>query len=122
MEVSDRGIVVLVSAVAAIAYAVVTARLRARRVRRYRAQFLPEVRDFLRAGSTYRVVLSSGTVLDSLRFIGTTQAAVPSGSSLRWLMVDWLAFARPDGRRLFLRPCTMKYYEEGDVAATYDGD
>jgi hypothetical protein len=119
---SDRGIVVVVSGVAAIAYAIVVARLRARRVRSYRAQFLPEVRDFLRAGSTYRVVLSSGTVLDNLRFVGTTQAAVPSGSSLRWLMTDWLAFARPDGRRLFLRPRTMKYYEEGDVATTYDVD
>ena len=106
-------ILILVTAV------MLASKVQARRARKFREQHLPSAGELLRPGAAYDVILTSGTLLVGVRFLGLTGGTATAQSGLPGTLTDWLVFGRPDGRRLAIRPNTIRLYEEERVEA-YD--
>jgi hypothetical protein len=90
----------------------VSSRLRDRRVRRLTRALLPEIKDHIKADKHYRIVLTSGSVLENVRFLGISHSQDKLAQYLPFPLQNWLVLEKPDGKRLFVRPNTVKYYEE----------
>jgi hypothetical protein len=95
-----------------IVYGIVSSRLRDRRVRRLSKALLPEVTDHIKADRSYRIVLTSGTVFDNVRFLGISRSEDGAAPFLSFPLQHWLVLEQPSGKRVFVRPNTVKYYEE----------
>ena len=93
-------------------YGIVSSKLRQRRAKRITQQYLPEIADHIKANSLYRVVLTSGTVFDGVRFVGISRTEDSLNRYLPYPLQHWLVLEVKDKKRLFIRPNTVKYYEE----------
>jgi hypothetical protein len=95
-----------------VIYGIVSSRIRDRRVRRLARELLPEVDDHIKADRTYKLVLTSGTVFDNVRFLGVSRSEDGNAQYLPFPLQNWLVLEQVGGKRLFVGPSTVKYYEE----------
>ena len=95
-----------------IIYGIVSSRLRERRLRRLSRKLLPEIKDHIKADRIYRIALTSGKVLDNVRFLGISHSEDERAQYLPFPLQHWLVLEKSDGKRLFVRPNSVKYYEE----------
>ncbi len=95
-----------------IAIAMVMSKVKARRISREARALLPEVPAHFQAGSTYRIVLTSGDVLADVRFIGISAPRAGAPDFLPFPLHNWVVLERPTGKRIFLKANTIRFYEE----------
>jgi len=95
-----------------IAYGIVSSKLSARRTRKRVARYLPEVSDHIQSGKAYRVLLSNGLVLPEVRFQGISSSTDRGADYLPFPLQHWLVLAKPDGKRVFVKPNAVRFYEE----------
>ena len=95
-----------------IVYGIVSSRLRARRLKRLTRELLPEVSDHFKAGTHYRIALTSGSIFENVRFLGISHVDDPRAQHLPFPLQHWVVLEKSDGKRLFVKPHTIKYYEE----------
>ena len=95
-----------------IIYGIVSSQLRDRRVRRLARELLPEIADPIKADRSYKLVLTSGTVFTDVRFLGISRSEDGNAAYLPFPLQHWLVLEQPGGKRVFVRPSTVKYYEE----------
>lgn len=103
---------IIASIILLVIYGIVSSRLRDRRVRRLSRRLLPEIHDHIKADRQYRIALTSGSVFDNVRFLGISQSEDGGAQYLPFPLQHWLVVEKADGKRLFVRPATVKYYEE----------
>lgn len=75
-------------------------------------RYLKEVDDYVRAGDTYTVVLADGKRFENAKIMGYSKFhdGVLGGS--HFPIGQWLVLELADGRRIFLRPHAIRYYEQ----------
>lgn len=95
-----------------VIYGIVSTRVRDRRVRRLSRSLLPDIKDHIKADRLYRIALASGTILDKVRFLGISNSQDKAVPCLPFHLQHWLVLEKEDGKRLFLRPNAVKFYEE----------
>jgi hypothetical protein len=98
------GIVVLVL------FGIVSSNLRNRKIRRLRREVMPVVDRAIRAGVRYNVFLSNGTVFRDVQVLGLTDA--PVGRFVDFPLESWLVLAQMNGKRVFIKPGSVRLFEE----------
>lgn len=99
------GVIVLL-----IVFGMVSSRLRKRKVRRLRQDAMPVVTQSVRVGIQYNVFLSNGSTFKAVKLVGLTEA--PTGQSVEFPLESWLVLERADGKRVFVRPSSVRFFEE----------
>jgi hypothetical protein len=95
-----------------IAIAISMSKRKASRLRREARSLLPEVHDHFKSGSTYRVVLTSGLVLDAVKFVGISAAREGAPELLPFPLQNWVILEKPDSKRVFVKSNAIRLYEE----------
>ena len=101
------GFIVLV-----IVWAYVASEVRAYRQRKAVRALLPEVHEHLTVNKHYRIHLSNGDVLENVRFVGISHPYGKGGEYLPFPLHDWVAVESADGKRSFIKPNTIRMYDE----------
>lgn len=96
--------------IALIVYGIISSKLRDRNIRRLRRKAMPVVSESVRAGVKYDVYLSSGVKFLGVRIEGLTDA--PLGQFVDFPLESWLVLVRQDGKRVLLKPGSVRYFEE----------
>ena len=104
--------VIVVSVCLWIAGALVSSKIKARRRNREARALLPEVHDHFRTGTTYRVLLTSGKVLEPVRFIGISKPQEGSPDFLPFPLQSWVILENANSKRIFLKANAIRMYEE----------
>jgi hypothetical protein len=93
-----------------IIYGIVSSKLRQRKMQRLRQEAMPVVSAAIRAGIVYNVFLSNGSVFESVKVLGLTDA--PMGRFVEFPLESWLVLEQPNGKRIFTKPTAVRYFEE----------
>ena len=93
-----------------IAYGIVSAKFRQRKMLRLRNEVMPVVPLSIRVGVTYKVLLSSGSRFSAVKVAGLTEAKL--GQFAEFPLQSWLVLERTDGKRIFVKPASVRYFEE----------
>src|SRR5690242_8258729 len=101
------GLIVLV-----IVWAYVANVIRSYRQRKAVRALLPEVHQHLTVDKHYRVHLSNGQVLENVRFVGISRPFGKGSEYLPFPLHDWVAVELPGGKRSFIKPNTIRMYDE----------
>ena len=75
-------------------------------------RYLTEVDDYVRSGTVYTVVLADGKRFENAKIVGYSQfndGLLAGGHSS---MGKWMIIELPDCRRIFLRPQSIRYFEQ----------
>jgi hypothetical protein len=83
-----------------------------RKTKKLTERYLKEVDDYIRTGERYTVVLSDGRRFEKAKIIGYSQFSdsVMAGSYMPtgyWLVLELI-----DERRIYLRPGSIRYFEQ----------
>jgi hypothetical protein len=95
-----------------ILFAYVSSKISDARLKRRTRKVLPEIQDFLQVNKCYKVTLSDGKILDSVTFLGISPIFGANPDYLPFPLQRWVILLRPNGKRLFLKPQAIRYYEE----------
>ena len=94
--------------VALIIYAIVASQISAARRRRKRRKRLPDAESPLLVGRRYNIQLSHGRVLGCITVVGMSEDVGDES----WQDREWIVGKREDGRRVYLRPNTIRFVED----------
>ncbi len=100
-----------------ILYGLVSTGLRSRRLRLASQAALPTLTEHLQADRRYNVFLSHGRTLSNVTFLGLSPThgySFPDLPDLPFPLAQWLILETEDGRRVFVKPHTVRLYEECD--------
>jgi hypothetical protein len=95
-----------------IAIAMATSKAKVRRMKREARALLPEVQDHFRVGTSYRVQINNGKVLEAVRFLGISQPRDGAPDYLPFPLQNWVVLEKPDGKRIFVKSNAIRLYEE----------
>ena len=95
-----------------VVWAYVASLIKDRRYRSAVRDLLPEINDHLKLNTIYRVHLSSGRILENVRFVGISRPYGKAGEYLPFPLHDWVAVEHEPGKRTFIKPSTIRIYEE----------
>ena len=101
------GVIVLV-----IVWTYISSQVRTYRQRKAVRTLLPEVNEHLTVNKHYRVHLNNGDVLENVRFVGISRPYGRAGEYLPFPLHDWVAVESADGKRSFIKPSTIRMYDE----------
>lgn len=99
------GVIVLL-----ILYAIVSSKLKARRIRIQREKSLPFIEDNVQPGVPYNVYLSDGKRFAGAQLLGTSDSAAGHYSIGGW--EGMLVFMQANGKRVFVRQASVRCIEE----------
>jgi hypothetical protein len=109
---SEVWAVIVVFILILIVYRIISSKLNARRMRHQLRQLLPELPDHIQVGQKYRVVLNNATTFEEVKFLGISRSFDKSNVFLPFPLQRWLILERPGGKRLFVKPESVRFYEE----------
>jgi len=95
-----------------IVIAMFISKRKASRLRAEARSLLPEVHDHFKSGSTYRVVLTSGLVLESVKFVGISATREGAPEFLPFPLQNWVILEKADTKRVFVKSNAIRLYEE----------
>jgi len=95
-----------------IIYGIISSRLKQRRIRKATAKIFPTVQDHIQADKRYNIFLSHGKTIQNVRFIGISPAFDQHNPYLPFPLCQWLIVEKADGARAYLKPETVKFYED----------
>jgi len=96
--------------VALIIYGIVSSKLRARKLARLRREAMPVVAQSIRSGQPYNVFLNNGATFKNVKVAGLTEA--PAGQFADFPLESWLVLEHADGKRVFVKPTSVRFFEE----------
>ncbi len=97
-----------------IVWAIVMSKVKARGIRAATEKVFPRVADHIQVDRRYDIFLSHGKTLRNARFIGISRAPDPNNPSLPFPLCEWLVVEKDDGKRAYVKPMTVRYYEDAD--------
>lgn len=112
MEYFWAGLVTLI--VLWIAGAIVASKIKNRRIRRATEKIFPKLADHIQADRRYNIFLSHGKTLQNVKFIGISPAHDQGNPYLPFPLCAWLIVEKANGKKAYLKPDTVKFYEDAD--------
>jgi len=98
-----------------ILWGIVTVKIKARRRREATYKIFPRVADHIQTDRRYNIFLSHGKSLQNVKFVGITPEYDPSNPYLPFPLCQWLVVEKATGSRAYLKPETVRFYEDADV-------
>lgn len=95
-----------------IIYGIISSKLKDRRLRKASRDLLPALRDHFHAGKIYHVFMSHGQRFDGVKFLGLSEPYDPNNQYLPFPLCQWLILEKPDGKRIYVKPTAIRYYED----------
>lgn len=95
-----------------IIWGIVSSKMKSRRIRKETEKMLPKVVDHIQADHRYNIFLSHGKTLKNVRFIGISKTHDDSNPCLPFPLCQWLIVEKPNGKRAYLKPESIRYYED----------
>jgi len=83
-----------------------------RKTKKLTERYLKEVDDYIRTGECYIVVLSDGRRFESAKIVGYSQFSDSAMSGTYMPTGHWLVLELLDERRVYLRPGSIRYFEQ----------
>ncbi|MDR1349305.1 MAG: hypothetical protein LBJ59_00735 [Zoogloeaceae bacterium] len=106
----DVWVVVIAVIILMVAYAYISAKLKARKLRKSREKSLPFIEDNVRPGVLYNVCLSDGRRFECIQLLGCSTAEDGQFSFFGW--EGMLVLKRENEKRIFLKQSAVRYIEE----------
>lgn len=97
-----------------IVWGVGSHKLRQRRIEKATASLLPEVNDHFQVNRCYNIFLSHGKTLNGARFLGVSRSFDQGNPYLPFPLSRWLVVEKADGGRAYLKPESIRYYEDAE--------
>ena len=97
-----------------IIWGILASKARKRRIRNETQKMLPKVVDHIQADHRYNIFLSHGKTLVNVRFVGISNTLNERDPDLPFPLCQWLIVEKPDGKRAYLKPESVRYYEDAD--------
>lgn len=72
----------------------------------------PRITSYLQADHQYNISLSDGTTLTDVKFIGISQSHGWDSPYLPFPLGPWLVVEKGNGKRTYVKPHSVRYYEE----------
>jgi hypothetical protein len=85
------------------------------KIRKATREIFPEVMDHIQANRRYNIILDHDKSLENVRFIGISSGYDRHNAYLPFPLHQWLIVEMVDGKRAYLKPDTIKYYEDAVV-------
>jgi len=98
-----------------IVWGIVSSKIRDRRVKKATAKLLPKVTQHFEAGRLYNVFISHGQLFKRVRFVGISEALGHKYSPLPFPLTQWVVLQQEDGKQLYIKPESIRYYEDADA-------
>jgi hypothetical protein len=99
---------------ALIIWGIVSSKLRERRVKKATEAMLPRLKQHFEAGRRYNVFVSHGQLFQRVRFAGISEPYKHKFPGLPFPLCQWIVLEREDGKHLYIKPETIRYYEDAD--------
>jgi len=104
-----------------VIYGIINSKVKQRRIRRATDRIFPKVEDHIQADRRYNIFLSHGKTLQNVRFVGISPAHDQHNPYLPFPLCQWLIVEKSDGKKAYLKPETVRYYEDADDQAANNG-
>lgn len=98
-----------------IIWGIVSSKLRERRVKKATEAMLPRLKQHFEAGRRYNVFVSHGQLFQRVRFAGISESYKHKYPGLPFPLCQWIVLEREDGQHLYIKPETIRYYEDADA-------
>ncbi len=95
-----------------IVWGVVSAKVRERRLKKATEKMLPTLKQHFEAGRHYNVFVSHGRLFQRVHFVGISEPIRRKYASLPFPLTQWIILLQEDGRRLYIKPESIRYYED----------
>src|ERR1039457_4033056 len=108
--------VIIVSAVIVlIVWGIISSKLDARRLKRATDALLPTLKQQFEPNRRYHVFLSHGKRFERVRFLGISAPSELDSTSYPFPLCQWIVLQKESGERIYVRPDSIRYYEEADT-------
>ena len=97
-----------------ILYGIVSSKINSHRVKKAAEKVFPNVADHLQADRRYNILLSHGKTLKNAKFLGISPPSDQHNPYLPFYSSQWLIVEKENGKKAYLKPDTVKYYEDAD--------
>ena len=95
-----------------IIYAIINSKIKERKKKKFSEKHLPTIKNHLSIDKSYNIFLNNGKIFENVKFLGITESYNSSQSNLPFTLCDWVAIEKSNGKKIFLKPTTIKYFEE----------
>ena len=112
----SAALTILCIVLAVMFFAEVSYGMRKRRVRKATEELLPQVADHIRRDRRYNLFLSHGEMIKNATFIGISKTIKGIYPPLPFPLRDWLIIEKPTGERVYIKPESVRYYEDHGVS------
>jgi hypothetical protein len=96
-------------------WGIISSKIKRRRIRKATDKIFPKLADHFQADHRYNIFLSNGRTLQNVRFLGISPAHDHNNPYLPFPLCQWLIVEKEDGKRAYLKPDTVKYYEDANI-------
>jgi hypothetical protein len=93
---------------------IISSRVKRRRIRKATEKIFPKLTDHIQADHRYNIFLGNGKTLQNVRFIGISPAHDQNNPYLPFPLCQWLIVEKENGKRAYLKPATVQFYEDAD--------
>ena len=100
-----------------IVWGIVSNKIEKRKMNKETTKIFPRISDHIKAGSEYNIFLSHGRMLTRVKFVGISVAYKADNPYLPFPLSQWLIVEKSNGKRAYLKPESVRYYEDADDAA-----
>ncbi len=97
-----------------IVWGIIYNKFKARKIRKHMEKIFPKGIDHIQENRKYNIFLSHGATLNNAKFIGITPSYEHNNPYLPLPLCQWLIVEKENGKRAFLKPGTVRFYEEAD--------
>ena len=101
-----------------ILWGIIASKLKTRRLKRAADAMLPTLKQHFVAGRRYNVYLSHGQLFERVRFLGVSESVGRDYSPLPFPLCQWIVLERESGQHLYVKPESIRYYEDADTNAS----
>ena len=101
-----------------VVWSTISSKIKRRRIREATEKIFPKVPEHIRADHRYNIFVSNGKMFQDVRFIGISPAHDSSNPYLPFPLCEWLVVEKKNGKRAYLKPESIRYYEDSDDEAT----
>jgi hypothetical protein len=98
-----------------IIWGIASSKIRERRVKKATEKMLPKLKQHFEAGRYYNVFVSHGRLFQRVQFMGISEPFGRKYSALPFPLCQWIVLQQEDGKRLYIKPESIRYYEDADT-------
>ncbi|MGC9942950.1 MAG: hypothetical protein ABSE48_14050 [Verrucomicrobiota bacterium] len=110
-------VIILSAFIVLIFWGIVTSKRDARRLKRASADLLPTLKQQFEPGRRYHVFLSHGQRFERVQILGISAPPDVGNRFLPFPLCELVILQRESGERIYVRPDSIRYYEEADAKA-----